>query len=147
MSGGAVLGCIGELHPGIAKKFEIEGKVALFELDVEALRRTARKSRPYVDIPVFPAVESDQNFIVDESITNEQIMQVITSAGGKLLESATLFDVFRDDEKIGSGKKSMAYSLTFRSKDKTLTQDEVAKVHEKIVKKVQSVVGAEERSF
>jgi phenylalanyl-tRNA synthetase beta chain len=145
VSGGVVLGCIGELHPNIAKRFGIEGSVALFEIDVEALRNTMRKSRPYVDIPVFPAVESDQNFIVDEDVSNEQIIQVITSAGGKLLERVTLFDVFRDEEKIGTGKKSMAYSFVFRAADKTLTQDEVAKVHEKIVKKVQNALGAEER--
>ena len=70
----------------------------------------------------------------------------MTSAGGKLLESVALFDVYRDDERVGAGKKSMAFKLTYRAADRTLTSDEVDAAHERLVKKVAGAAGAEVRS-
>ncbi len=107
-----------------------------FELDVEALAKAARPARDYVDVPTFPAVSMDVAFVVDEGVTHEKLMQCMTSAGGKLLEDARLFDVYRDEERVGAGKKSMAYALTYRAADRTLTSDEVDKAHERLVKKV-----------
>ena len=72
--------------------------------------------------------------------------QVMASAGGKLLESVALFDVYRDDERVGAGKKSIAYALTYRAPDRTLTSEEVEKSHERLVKKVCGATGAEVRS-
>ena len=69
----------------------------------------------------------------------------MTSAGGKLLEDARLFDVYRDKERLGAGRKSMAYALTYRAADRTLTSDEVDKAHERLVKKVCTATGAEVR--
>ena len=69
----------------------------------------------------------------------------MTSAGGKLLSDMRLFDVYRDEERIGTGKKSMAYALTYRAADRTLTSEEVDKAHAKLVKKVCGATGAEVR--
>ena len=96
-----------------------------FRLDVAALVRACRPARVYVDVPTFPAVTVDQAFVVAEDVPHEKMVQVMTSAGGKLLESVALFDVYRDAERVGVGKKSMAYSLVYRAPDRTLTSEEV----------------------
>ena len=98
-----------------------------------------------MDVPQFPAVTHDVAFVVDEAVTNERLMQCMSSAGGKLLESAQLFDVYRDAERLGEGKKSMAYALSYRAADRTLTGEEVDKAHERLVKKVCGATGAEVR--
>lgn len=145
-SGGMELGWVGELHPLAVAAFDVTGPVAAFELDMAALVKAARPARDFVDVPTFPAVEVDQAFVVSEDVTHEKMEQVMTSAGGKLLESVALFDVFRDDEKVGAHKKSMAYRLTYRAADRTLTTEEVNKAHNKLVQKVQGATGAEVRA-
>ncbi len=144
-SAGAELGWVGELHPLATAAFDVEGPVAAFELDMKALVKASQLARDYIDVPAFPAVEVDQAFVVDEDVTHERMEQVMTSAGGKLLERVALFDVYRDDERIGAGKKSMAYHLTYRAPERTLTAEEVEKAHNKMLKKVQGATGAEVR--
>ncbi len=145
-SGGAKIGWVGEIHPKVAADFEVQPPVVAFELDVAALDKCMKPSRPYVDVPTFPAIEIDQNFVVDDDVTHERLVQVMGSAGGKLLEDVSLFDVYRDDERVGAGKKSMAYKLTYRAADRTLTAEEVERAHEKLVKKVSGATGADVRS-
>ena len=145
-SGGSKLGWLGELHPLVVAAFEVEGPVVAFELDVEALVKANTPARDYVDVPQFPAVSIDQAFVVAEDVPHEKMMQVMKSAGGKLLESVQLFDVYRDPVRVGPGKKSMAYSLTYRAADRTLTSEEVDKAHARLVKKVCGATGAEVRS-
>ena len=145
-SGGSVLGWVGELHPLAVAAFEANAPVVAFELDVEALVRTSTPARDYVDVPQFPAVAIDQAFVVDEGVTHERLSQVMGSAGGKLLESVQLFDVYRDAQRVGAGKKSMAYALTYRAADRTLTSEEVEKAHARLVKKVCAATGAEVRA-
>ena len=145
LSGGTVLGWVGEIHPLAVDAFDAAAPVVAFELDLDALVKSSQPSRPYVDVPTFPAVTIDVAFVVDESVTHETLMQRITSAGGKLLESASLFDVYRDDARLGAGKKSMAYALSYRAADRTLTGEEVEKAHAKLIKKVCGATGAEVR--
>lgn len=145
-SAGALLGWVGELHPLAIAAFEAEGPVVAFEFDLNPLIRTSRDARDYRDIPVFPAVSVDVAFVVDEGVAHERMEQSMGSAGGKLLESIRLFDVYRDDEKVGVGKKSMAYALTYRASDRTLTGEEIDKTHERLISKVQGATGAEVRS-
>ncbi len=146
LSGGSVLGWVGELHPLAVAAFEATAPVVAFELDVEALGKASRIARDYVDVPEFPPVETDLAFVVDEDVTNERLVQCITSAGGKLLADVRLFDVYRDEKRVGSGKKSMAYALTYRAADRTLTSEEVEKTQNKLIKKVCGATGAEVRS-
>ena len=145
LSGGTVIGWIGEIHPLAVAAFEADAPVVAFELDLAALVKSARPARPYVDVPTFPAVSVDAAFVVAEDVTHERMMQCMTSAGGKLLESVQLFDVYRDDERVGVGKKSMAYALTYRAADRTLTSEEVEKAHARLVTKVAGATGAEIR--
>ncbi len=147
LSGGSVLGWVGEVHPLASQAFEAEGAIAAFELDVRALLHTACEQRPYVDVPVYPSVEVDLAIVVDEEVTAERIEQCITSAGKKgPFESVRLFDVYRDDERVGAGKKSVAFRLSYRDANRTLTSEEVEKAHEKIVAKVVKATGGEVRA-
>lgn len=146
LSGGTVLGWVGEIHPLAADAFEAAAPVVAFELDLDALVKTSQPSRDYVDVPLFPAVSMDIAFVVDEAVTNEKLTQVMRSAGGKLLSSIQLFDVYRDVDRLGAGKKSMAYALEYRATDKTLTTEEVNKQHERLIKKTCGATGAEVRS-
>ena len=144
-SGGSVLGWVGEIHPLAVQAFEAAAPVVAFELDLEALAKSQRPARDYVDVPEFPPVEMNVAFVVDEDVTNETLVQRMTSAGGKLLADVRLFDVYRDEKRLGAGKKSMAYALTYRAPDRTLTGEEVEKTQAKLVKKVCGSTGAEVR--
>ncbi len=142
---GAELGWIGELHPLAVKAYDCEGPVAAFELDLDALVRAAREARDYQDVPELPAVSMDVAFVVDEQVTHETLEQRMRGAGGKLLSSIRLFDVYRDEKRLGAGKKSMAYALEYRAPDRTLTSEEAEKAHAKLVAKVCGGTGAQVR--
>ena len=95
LSGGTVLGWVGARSIRLAADaFEATAPVVAFELDLDALVKTSQPARDYVDVPLFPAVTMDIALVVDEDVTNEKLMQVMRSAGGKLLSSIQLFDVY-----------------------------------------------------
>ena len=144
-SGGDLLGWIGDVHPVACQNFDVSGAVVAFELSMAALMRLAKRELPYQEVPTLPGVDVDLAIVVDEDVTAEMLLQRITSAGGKLLDSVRLFDVYRDEERVGAGKKSMAFALTYRAADHTLTSEEVEKVHGKLVKKVCKSTGGEVR--
>lgn len=143
---GAVLGWVGVVHPKVAQAFKIDETVVAFELNREQLLRLALDQLPYQDVPTLPGVFVDLALVVDESMPAEQVLQRIQSAGGKLLVDVRLFDVFRDPIRVGAGKKSMAFSLTYRAADHTLTSEEVEKTHARLVTKVMKATGGEVRS-
>ena len=142
---GELLGWVGNVHPTSLANFGISEDVIAFELAEVALLRLARRELPYQDVPTLPAITHDLAIVVDEDVTSEALTQRIESAGGKLLESARLFDVYRDPIRVGVGKKSMAFELTYRSADHTLTSEEVEHAHGKLVKKVCKSTGGEVR--
>ncbi len=146
LAGGTVLGWVGEIHPQARDAFGIKLPVTAFELDLEALLRAARPQDAYHAFSAYPPVEVDLAIVVDEDVTCETLEQRLRSAGGKLLSEVRLFDVYRDEQRVGVGKKSMAFALTYRADDHTLTSAEVEKVHQKLVTKVCKAVGGEVRS-
>ena len=146
LAGSTDLGWIGEIHPRVCAAFGIVGSVVAFELDLKALLSAAEQARPYKDVPQYPAVDLDLAIVVNEDVTTEKLMQVITSAGGTLLDELRLFDVYRDERRIGVGKKSMAFALSYRAPDRTLTFDEVEKLHQKVIGKLVGATGGEVRS-
>ena len=143
---GELLGWVGNIHPASLKKFDIDKPVIAFELSVAALLRLAQRELPYEEVPTLPGVDVDLALVVDEKITCEMVMQRLRSAGGKLLRDVHLFDVYRDPVRVGVGKKSMAFTLTYRADDHTLTSEEVEKAHGKLVTKVMKSTGGEVRS-
>ncbi len=146
LSGGTVLGWVGEIHPEAREAMDIDQIVVAFELDLDKLIKGAHDQENYHEFSPFPAVQHDLAIVVPDEVTCEDLLQRITSAGGKLLENVRLFDVYRDPARVGIGKKSMAFSLTYRSDDHTLTSDEVERAHSKIVTKVCKATGGEVRS-
>jgi phenylalanyl-tRNA synthetase beta chain len=146
MAGSQQLGWLGEVHPRVCAAFEAAAPVVAFELDVKALLGSAQQARPYRDIPQFPAVSLDVALVVAADVSAEQVRRVITSAGGALLDDVRLFDVYRDEEKLGAGRKSLALTLSYRASDRTLTLEEVEKLHQKVLGKLTVATGGELRS-
>ena len=141
---GQVMGVFGELHPLTKEKYEFgNAPVVVAEFDLDALRKA---TPTYGIIPVadVPPVLEDIAVIVDESVPAERVATLIKQTGGKTVTNVRLFDVYRD-EKIGAGKKSLAYSLTYQS-DKTMTDADAAAIRTKIVKRLEYEVGAKLRS-
>jgi phenylalanyl-tRNA synthetase beta chain len=141
---GQRVGVLGELHPLTKEKYEFgNAPVVVAEFDLEALRNVSPTYgiTPVADVP--PVLE-DIAVIVDESVPAERVASLIKQTGGKTVTQVRLFDVYRD-EKIGAGKKSLAYSLTYQS-DKTMTDAEAAAIRTKIVKRLEYEVGAKLRS-
>ena len=135
---------IGEVHPEVLMNYDIEKRAYLAEVNVTKLVKYARENKKYVEVPKFPAVERDIAVIVDETVEVGKIEKIITKKGKKQLESVKLFDIYRDD-KIGENKKSVAYSLIFRDKNKTLSDDEINVAMENIIAELKKEVGAELR--
>ena len=142
--GNDIIATIGEVHPEVLENYDITRRVYLAELNITKVTKYARNNKKYVEIPKFPAVERDIAVIIDEEIEVGQIEKIITKKAKKLLESMNLFDIYRD-EKIGHNKKSVAYALRFRDKNKTLQDEEINKIMETIISELEKQLGAELR--
>ncbi|HLF27209.1 MAG TPA: phenylalanine--tRNA ligase subunit beta [Anaerolineae bacterium] len=135
-------GSFGELHPRVREAFDLPNQPVLAaELDFELLVNHARRLFRVRDVPRYPAVTEDLAVIVNNAAPAAVVRDAIIESGGELLRDVALFDVFRG-EQIGSGKKSLAYRLTYQAEDRTLTDAEVAKVRAGIVRHLQEKFGA-----
>ncbi len=129
---GKVIGWIGEVHPDVTDRYEIGERTYLADLDMPGITELASFDKKYVGIARYPAVTRDMSMVAKKEIRVGQIEEVIEKFGGKLLESYHLFDVYEGSQ-IAKGYKSVAYSITFRAKDRTLEDKEVGKVMDKIL--------------
>jgi phenylalanyl-tRNA synthetase beta chain len=129
--GGEAAGWIGELHPQVAAQWDWSDPVAAFELDLDAVARHLQVAR-YRDLTSFPEVREDLAVIVSDAVTAAEVLGVVRGAGGALLADAEVFDVYRDEERLGAGNVSLALRLHFRAPDRTLTDEEVANRRRKI---------------
>ena len=143
--GGEELGWVGEVHPLVARTWDLEGRVAALELDLDALARRAEAVPGFRDLISFPAVHQDLAVVVDEGVPAARVLEVVGGAAGALLERAEVFDVYRG-EQAGEGRVSLALRLSFRAADRTLTDDEVAVVRERIVAALAGEVGGSIRA-
>ena len=140
----------GEVHPEVLINYEINKRVYLAEINITKIVKYSRVNKKYTEAPKFPAAERDIAVIVDEDVQVGDIEKAITKKckkllkGQKGLEELKLFDIYRD-EKIGKNKKSVAYSLIFRDKTKSLSDDEINPVMEEITKELEEKFGAELR--
>jgi phenylalanyl-tRNA synthetase beta chain len=141
LSGKTELGVIGLINSKARKEWRLNDPVGVAELNLEPLISNVWKRSEVKDIPLYPAVERDYAFIVDESVRNEEIIKVINRSAPAELEKAELFDIFRG-KPLEKGKKSLAYSFVYRSAKGTLTDDKVNAFHEQIGKKVCAAVSA-----
>ncbi len=141
---GQVVGVFGELHPLAKEKYEFgDAPVIVAEFDLEKLR-ALNPSYGIVPVSEFPPMYEDIAIILDESVAASAVEALIRQTGGRTVTDVRLFDVYRD-EKIGAGKKSLAYSLTYQA-EKTLTDADAAAIRNKIVKRLENTIGAKLRS-
>jgi phenylalanyl-tRNA synthetase beta chain len=137
--GGNKLGVVGELHPKVAEAFDISEPAYLFEIDVSALLSFTLGHKMFQPIPRFPATVRDIALIVDTDISHQQISEIIKSF--PLVEQVTIFDVY-SGEQVPPGKKSVAYRITYQSPTQTLTDEEVNKVQQQILDRLNKELGA-----
>jgi phenylalanyl-tRNA synthetase beta chain len=142
---GRAVGVLGEIHPLVRQAYglglDLSRPVLGAEFDLEALLASIVTLRDIKPVPLHPAVYQDIALIVDAATPAAEVHAAIMEAGGELLEDARLFDVYQGDP-IPAGKKSLAYNLTYRAPDRTLKDDEVAKVHAKIARAAEKRLGA-----
>ncbi len=144
MAAGASLGIMGELHPRLREQFELPDQpVALLELDIDLLI-AQRQPRRYQPVPRFPAVLEDMALVVDAEVPAQAVQNAICTAGGALLRQVELFDLYQGGS-IPSGKKSLAYALTFQAEDRSLTEDEVRTIYQRIQQHAATELGAQPR--
>lgn len=126
--------------PELLKLFDIDIPVFVAEINVDDILRSIPARVRYSEIPRFPSVKRDLAFVVDNKINYKDIITLIKKIAGDNLKTLELFDVY-EDIKLGIGKKSMAFKMEFNSKDKTLTDDEVAELVAKIIKGLENKLG------
>ncbi len=136
---GEIIGIVGRVHPAISKD-----QVFVLEINLEKLLAKKTGKMKFKDISIYPEVKKDIAIVVDKNITSDEIAKTIKANGGKLLIESEVFDVY-EGENLPEGKRSIAYSLTFGASDRTLTDEEVNPVIEKIVTGLQKAFSAELR--
>jgi phenylalanyl-tRNA synthetase beta chain len=142
--GGKTIGYLGEVHPDVADTYGIGDRAYVAVLDLDAISKAASFDRKFVGIAKFPAVTRDISMLVPKNILVGTIEHIIEKRGGKLVESFSLFDIY-EGEQIQDGYKSVAYTISFRAKDRTLEDKDITPVMEKILKDL-SEIGIELRS-
>lgn len=141
---GKKIGVFGEVHPTVSKNFGMDTRVYICELDLNTLISFYSDSVKYKQLPKYPAVSRDIAMLIDDNINVSKIEKIIKKNAGNILEGYTLFDVYKGSQ-IPEGKKSVAYSVTFRADDRTLTDDEISAVFDKILAGLKEQLGAELR--
>lgn len=132
---GEPVGVLGRLHPEIGENFDLKKPVFLFELDFDRLYALGRPRPLYQPLPKFPSVVRDMALIVDEDLPVQEPLDFILKEQEPFLERTEIFDLYRNPQ-FGAGKKSVGYRLTYRAADRSLTDDEVNDIHNRLVKKV-----------
>jgi phenylalanyl-tRNA synthetase beta chain len=142
---GREIGVFGEIHPVIRERYELPApRICLAEFDLDGLL-AAESRRLYRSISRYPAVEQDVALVVDDDLPAARVHELIVVAGGEMLRRVELFDVYHGPQ-VPAGKKSLAYSLTFQADDRTLTDDDVARLQGKIVRRLEREIGAQLRA-
>ncbi|MDY6049811.1 MAG: phenylalanine--tRNA ligase subunit beta [Corynebacterium sp.] len=137
--GEQVVGYAGELHPTVLEKLELPARTCAMELDLTALPFNPTLPAPMLS--AYPSLLQDVALVVDESVPAQEVEDAIVAGAGELLEQVTLFDIYRS-EALGENKKSLAYALTFRAPDRTLTEDEASQARLAAVELAGERVGA-----
>ncbi len=135
---GKVVGYLGELHPQVADNYSIKDRVYVAVIDMPEVVALADFGRKYEGIAKFPAVSRDVSMVMKKNILVGEVEKVFEAKGGQYLESYELFDLY-EGAQIATGYKSVAYSLTFRAKDKTLEETDYAPAMEKILKALEEM--------
>lgn len=139
------IGTLGELHPDVIENYNLGQRVYVAEIDIDSVFANSDETALYKPLPKYPSTSRDIALVVKDNIYVKQIDDIISANGRGLIEDFKLFDVYTGDQ-IEKGYKSIAYSITYRSKDRTLTDEDVAKVHDKILSELSEKLDANLRS-
>jgi phenylalanyl-tRNA synthetase beta chain len=121
-----VVGHAGELHPGVLKTLGLPARTSAMEIDLDALERASAGLVTAPRISSMPVATQDVALVVDQAVPAAEVEAALREGAGELLEAIRLFDVYRNEEQLGDGRKSLAYALRFRAADRTLTADEAS---------------------
>ncbi|TXK91511.1 phenylalanine--tRNA ligase subunit beta [Parageobacillus sp. SY1] len=137
---GKTIGFVGQLHPVVQKEYDLK-ETYVFELALTDLLNAEVEDIRYSPIPRFPSITRDIALVVDENVVAGELQKAIIEAGGELLKEVSIFDVYKGD-RLPDGKKSIAFSLRYYDPERTLTDEEVTAVHEKVIQAVEQQFGA-----
>ncbi|UOE75626.1 phenylalanine--tRNA ligase subunit beta [Parageobacillus thermoglucosidasius] len=137
---GKTVGFVGQLHPVVQKEYDLK-ETYVFELALADLLNADVEDIRYAPIPRFPSIARDIALVVDENVVAGELQKAIIEAGGSLLKEVSIFDVYKGD-RLPDGKKSIAFSLRYYDPERTLTDEEVTAVHEKVIQAVKQQFGA-----
>jgi phenylalanyl-tRNA synthetase beta chain len=138
--GDKVIGVLGQIHPLTAKNYGVDLPVYACELDFDAIFALMNDTKLYAPLPKFPATTRDFSFVCDEALEFGTIKEEMAKAGGKLVDSIELFDIYRGHQ-VGENKKSVSIRVTLRASDRTLTVEEAEKVSSKILAGMEKNLG------
>jgi phenylalanyl-tRNA synthetase beta chain len=146
LADGQQIGVFGEIHPLVQEHYDLpvthaQMPLLAAEIDLDALLPLIPIRHDTHSVPEYPPVLEDLAVVVEDGLPAEKVVDVIRSAGGKIVANVRLFDVYRS-EQIGAGKKSLAYSITYQALDKTLTDKDVAGIRTRIVRRLEQELGA-----
>lgn len=139
--GEKIIGYIGEIHPEVAENFECPHRTYIAVLDIKPMIENSNMAREYKGLPKYPAITRDIALVVNDEIPVKDMERAIRQCSGKILEEIKLFDIYKG-EQVPEGMKSIAFKLTFRSPERTLVDDEVNEVMEKVLQKLKLTFNA-----
>lgn len=138
------IGYLGEVHPDVLANYDLEDRVTVMELNFAKMVELFSSERRFSELPKFPALTRDIALLVNESVNTQAIQAVIRTTGSEYLERVDLFDLYQGAQ-VPTGKKSMAFAMSYRAKDRTLTDAEVNAVMEELLSRLKNELGAEIR--
>ena len=144
-AGEKLLGVLGEVHPAVAENFKFKTRAYVAEMNLNVLDESATNVGDVKDMPRFPAVQRDFAFVMKEEMPVGDVMNEMKAVAGELCEEVHLFDIYRGVP-IQPGEKSVALSITLRAADRTLGEEEITAISEKIIANVSAKFGAQLRS-
>jgi phenylalanyl-tRNA synthetase beta chain len=150
LANGQQIGIFGEVHPLVRENYDLpvtQAHMPLLaaEIDLDALLPLIPARHDTYSVPEYPPVLEDLAVVVDEALPTEKVVEVISTAAGKIVANVRLFDVYRS-EQIGAGKKSLAFSITYQAPNKTLTDKDVAGIRTRILRRLEQELGAKLRA-
>ncbi len=144
LAGDNEIGFIGEILPELVDRLDLKEGSSVFQLDFTFIEKAVNLDKKYRSLPKYPATERDLAVVVSEEINAAELLHIIREKGGELLEGVKLFDLYQGDQ-IAEGQKSLAFKLLFRAEDRTLTDEEVNKLFERILNQLKKKYQAEIR--
>ncbi len=142
--GKEMLGTLGEVHPEVLAHYGIHGEVFLFEIDFEQVVKRAEVGKRFRPLPKFPAVHRDLSLVVEETLEVEKVAEAIWDFRQPFIDEVNLFDVYRGDP-IPEKKKGISYRIRYQAEDRTLTDEEVNQIHEKVISRLGEIFKVELR--